>query len=184
MIDGIWLIGFIIVERLCELVVAHRNTARLLALGAREFGHAHYPLIVALHAAWIAGLVILGRDHPIAWPGLAVFIVLQAARLWMIASLGRRWTTRVIVVPRESLVARGPYRFVRHPNYLIVAMELAVVPLMLGMPVFAVVFTLLNAGALIHRIAIENAALARAPDPDAPPSAPGRKPLAKPGLSL
>lgn len=170
MIDGIWLIGFVIGERLCELVLAYRNTARLLAMGAREFGRAHYSLIVALHATWIAGLIILGRNHPVAWPWLAVFIILQAARLWVIASLGRRWTTRVIVLPRQSLVARGPYRFVRHPNYLIVALELAVVPLMLGMPVFAFIFTLLNAGALIHRIAIENAALAWAADPDAPGS--------------
>lgn len=167
MIDGIWLIGFIIVERVCELVLARRNTARLLAMGAKEFGRAHYPLIIALHAAWITGLIILGRNQPVAWPWLAVFIVLQAARLWVLASLGRRWATRVIVPPGGHLVARGPYRFIRHPNYLIVALELAIVPLMLGMPVFAFVFTLLNAGALIHRIAVENAALASAAHLDA-----------------
>lgn len=166
MIDGIWLIGFIIVERVCELVLARRNASRLLAMGAKEFGRAHYSLIVALHAAWIAGLIILGRNQPVAWSWLAVFIILQAARLWVLVSLGRRWTTRVVVLPQGHLVARGPYRFIRHPNYLVVALELAVVPLMLGMPVFAFVFTLLNAGALIHRIAIENAALAWAAHPD------------------
>ncbi len=97
---------------------------------------------------------------------LAVFILLQAGRLWVIASLGRRWTTRIIVLPRAPLVASGPYRWLKHPNYLIVALEIAVVPLALGLPVFAAIFTLLNACILYLRIRTENAALAQSAEPD------------------
>jgi methyltransferase len=163
--EGALLIGFITAQRLAELVLAQRNTRRLIAEGGVEFGKSHYPFMVALHAGWLAGLWWLGHARPVDPVLLGLFVLLQAGRLWVIASLGRRWTTRVIVLPGASLVARGPYRFLEHPNYLIVALEIAVVPLALGLPVFAAVFTLLNAAVLYVRIRAENAALVQAAEP-------------------
>jgi len=157
--EGGWLIAFIAVERIAEVIVAQRNTRRLLAEGAVEFGRGHYFLIVGFHVAWLGALWLLGREHEVDRLLLAVFFALQAARVWTIASLGRRWTTRVIVVPGARLVSRGPYRFLRHPNYAIVALEIAVVPLALGLPVMAVVASLVNAALLFWRIRVENAAL-------------------------
>lgn len=158
--DGVFLIAFITAQRLAELVLAQRNAARLFAAGGVEFGRSHYPWMIAVHATWLAGLWIFGRDRSIDPFLLAVFVLLQAGRLWILLTLGRRWTTRVIVVPGERLVARGPYRWLKHPNYVVVVLEIAVVPLALGLPWFAAVFTVLNAFILYHRIRIENAALA------------------------
>ncbi|MEX1083456.1 MAG: isoprenylcysteine carboxylmethyltransferase family protein, partial [Xanthobacteraceae bacterium] len=141
--EGALLIAFIAAQRIAELLLARRNTKRLLAAGGVEFGRSHYPFIVALHAAWLVGLWLLGRDRAIDPLLLAAFVLLQAGRIWVIGTLGQRWTTRIIVVPGKAPVARGPYRWLRHPNYLIVALEIAVVPLALGLPVFAAVFTLL-----------------------------------------
>ena len=160
--EGGWLIAFIAAQRIAELIVARRNTTRLLAEGGVEFGRGHYFLMVGFHAAWLAGLWLLGREQAVDRLLLAVFLALQAARVWTIASLGRRWTTRVIVVPGAPLVARGPYRFIRHPNYLIVALETAIVPLALGLPAMAIVFSIVNAALLVWRIRVENAALASA----------------------
>jgi methyltransferase len=162
MAGGALLVAFITVQRLAELLLARRNTRRLLAEGGVEFGRSHYPWMVALHSAWLIGLWWLGHARSVDPLLLGVFILLQVGRLWVISSLGRRWTTRIIMLPRAPLVASGPYRWLRHPNYLIVALEIAVVPLALGLPVFAAVFTLLNAGILYLRIGTENAALAQA----------------------
>lgn len=162
MAEGALLVAFITVQRLAELLLARRNTQRLLAEGGVEFGRSHYPWMVALHSAWLLGLWWLGHARSVDPLLLGFFILLQAGRLWVIASLGRRWTTRIIVLPRAPLVASGPYRWLKHPNYLIVALEIAVVPLALGLPVFAAVFTLLNACILYLRIRTENAALAQA----------------------
>lgn len=158
--EGGWLVAFLVAQRLVELIVAQRNTARLRAAGAVEFGASHYPLIVALHVAWLAALGFLGHARPVNLVGLAVFVLLQAARVWTIASLGGRWTTRVLVLPGATPVARGPYRFLRHPNYWIVIAEIAVVPLALGLPFVALVFSMLNAALLFWRIRVENQALA------------------------
>lgn len=158
--EGAWLVGFLVVQRLAELILAQRNTARLRAGGGVEFGAAHYPLMVALHALWLFGLALLGHDRPVDPLWLLAFILLQAARLWVIASLASRWTTRVIVLPGAAPVARGPYRWLRHPNYVVVALEIAVVPLALGLPLFALVFSLANAAMLATRIRVENRALA------------------------
>ncbi len=157
--EGGWLVAFLVVQRLAELALAARNTRRLRAAGGVEFGASHYPLMVALHAFWLVGLWLLGHDRGIDPVWLAAFAVLQAGRVWVIASLGSRWTTRVIVVPGSLAVVRGPYRWLRHPNYLIVALEIAVVPLALGLPAFALVFSLLNAALLAYRIHVENRAL-------------------------
>jgi methyltransferase len=158
--EGALLLGFVALQRIAELIWAERNTRRLLAAGGREFGRAHYPLIVAFHAAWLVGLFLLGRNHGVDRAMLALFVLLQVARGWVLVSLGPRWTTRIVVVPGLAPVLRGPYRFIRHPNYLIVAVEIVVVPLALGLPAFAVVFSLLNGVILCVRIRAENAALA------------------------
>ena len=125
------ILGLVTAQRLGELVLARRNTRRLLAQGAHEVGAAHYPLIVALHALWLFGLWYMAvyrasLEQDISLPWLAVFIALQLGRLWVIASLGGRWTTRILVLPGEPLVQRGPYRFLSHPNYWVVAGELLV----------------------------------------------------------
>lgn len=157
--EGGWLVAFLVVQRLAELALATRNTLRLRAAGGVEFGAAHYPLIVALHAFWLLGLWVVGHNREVDPVWLGVFIMLQACRVWVIASLGAHWTTRVIVVPGSVPVVRGAYRFLRHPNYLIVALEIALVPLALDLPLFALFFTLLNAGLLVWRIRVENRAL-------------------------
>jgi methyltransferase len=159
MTRSILLLGLVTVQRLSELVVARRNTRRLLADGGVERGASHYPLMVALHATWLAGLWWLAWDRPanLAWVG--VYAVLEVLRLWVLVSIGRRWTTRIIVVPGETLVRKGPYRFISHPNYAVVAAEIAVLPLVFGLVEFAVVFSLFNAAMLWLRIRTEGAAL-------------------------
>ena len=147
-------------QRLLELVVARRNTARLLAEGAREVGAAHYPLFVVLHAGWLLALFLaVPADAPINGWLLALFLLLQAGRVWVIATLGRFWTTRIITLDGAPLVRRGPFRWVRHPNYLVVAGELVVLPLVFGNVWIAVVATLLNIPLTRRRIQVEEEAL-------------------------
>ncbi len=160
MILSLIVLGLVTLQRLGELVLARRNTARLMARGAVEIGARHYPLIVALHAAWLIGLWLLAWNRPVQWPWLALFILLQGLRVWVIATLGERWTTRIISLPGAPLVRRGPYRFVSHPNYLVVCAEIAVLPLAFGLTIFAVVFFILNCLVLTVRLRAENAALA------------------------
>jgi methyltransferase len=157
---GAGLLAFLTAQRLAELWWAKRNEARLLAAGGVEYGRRHLPLIVLFHAAWLAGLWLLAYDHSVDPVFFALFVVLQMLRLWVLLTLGRRWTIRIIVVPGERLVASGPYRWLRHPNYAVVSGEIAVVPLALGLPIYALVFTILNAAVLAIRIPAENAALA------------------------
>ena len=152
-------LAFIVAQRFSELAIARRNTARLLARGATEYGASHYPLMVAMHTAWVLCLLVFGHANPVSLPWLAVFVVLQLFRVWILASLGDRWTTRIIVL-REPLVARGPFRFISHPNYTLVVMEIFVAPMVLHLTWVAVVFTVLNALMLTLRIRVENAALA------------------------
>jgi methyltransferase len=157
---GAGLLAFLTAQRLAELWWAKRNEARLLAAGGVEYGRRHLPLIVLFHAAWLAGLWLLAYDHSVDPVFFALFVVLQMLRLWVLLTLGRRWTIRIIAVPGERLVASGPYRWLRHPNYAVVSGEIAVVPLALGLPIYALVFTILNAAVLAIRIPAENAALA------------------------
>ncbi len=157
---GAWLfLGFVVLQRLSELVLARRNTARLLARGAHEVGAGHYPVMVALHTAWVLSLLAFGHANPVSLPWLAAFALLQGLRVWILATLGPRWTTRIIVLP-EPLVARGPFRYLSHPNYTLVVAEIIVAPMVLHLPWVAAVFTLLNAAMLTWRIRVENAALA------------------------
>ena len=157
---AVLLLALVTAERLAELWLARRNTAALLARGGVEHAAAHYRLIVLLHAAWLAGLWVFAWDAPVASGWLAVFLALQGLRVWVLATLGRRWTTRIIVVPGETLVARGPYRLLAHPNYAVVVGEIAVLPLCLGLPWYALAFSLANAAVLAIRIRAENRALA------------------------
>ena len=159
MVEGMLLLGFVTLQRLTELAWAHHNTRRLLAAGGLEFGRPHYKFLVGLHAIWLGGLWLVASSRPVDPLLLVVFVILQLGRAWVILTLGGRWTTRVIVIPGEMLVAHGPYRWLRHPNYLIVAAEMAVVPLALGLVVYAVTFSVFNAALLFQRIRIEAAAL-------------------------
>ena len=150
---------FVTLQRLGELVLAQRNTAWLKAQGAVEHAPGHYPLIVLTHAAWLIGLWWFARDNAVDLGWLALFFVLQLLRVWVLVTLGRRWTTRIIVLPGAPLVRRGPFRFLSHPNYAVVAGEIAVLPLAFGLPLFAAIFTVLNAAVLFVRIRAENASL-------------------------
>ena len=157
---AIAILALVTLQRLCELWLSNRNTKALLARGAREHGGGHYPLIVAVHVCWLAALWWLAPGQPIDWFLMALFALLQAARVWVLATLGPRWTTRIITIPGAPLVRKGPYRWLSHPNYLIVILEIAVLPLAFGLEAVALVFTLLNAAVLAVRIAAENKALA------------------------
>jgi methyltransferase len=157
-------IFFLIFQRLIELVLAKRNTARLLAAGAREFGREHYPIIVGLHIVFFASLVAeysLTSAASIQPFFLIVLLLSQIGRVWVLTSLKGRWTTRVLVVPGEKLVSSGPYKHFRHPNYVIVAVEIAVIPLAFNLLWTALVFSILNAIVLLTlRIPVEETALA------------------------
>jgi methyltransferase len=153
------ILALVTLQRLGELLLSNRNTRRLLARGAHEVGAAHYPLIVAVHAAWLAALWWLAPGRGIDGFWLGLFVFLQVARIWVIATLGPRWTTRIIVAGDAPLVRRGPYRFLDHPNYLVVVGEIAALPLAFGLWRVAILFTLLNAAVLVIRIREENRAL-------------------------
>jgi methyltransferase len=156
-----WLVLLVAVQRVTEVAWARRNERRLRAEGGIEVGASHYPLFFVLHGSWLAALwLLVPLDAPVIWPLLALFGLLQAARLWVVASLGRYWTTRIITIPGALLVRRGPYRWLKHPNYLVVAGEIAVLPLAFGAWQIALVFSALNGLLLGHRIRVEAAALA------------------------
>lgn len=159
MTAAVLLLALVTAERLAELCLARRNTAALVAKGAFEAAPGHYPLIVLLHACWLAGLWLFGWGHPLHPVWLAIFVGLQGLRVWVLASLGERWTTRIIILPGAPLVRRGPYRFLSHPNYLVVIGEIAVLPLCLGLIWYAVVFSVANGILLFIRIRAENLAL-------------------------
>ena len=155
------ILAFVTLQRLGELWLSNRNTRRLLARGAIEHAPGHYPLIVAVHASWLAALWWLAPLRPIDGFWLAFFVLVELGRIWVLASLRHRWTTRIIVMPGAQLVRRGPYRFIDHPNYWVVTGEIAVLPLVFGLWKTAIVFSLLNAGVLFIRITAENRALGR-----------------------
>jgi methyltransferase len=146
-------------QRLSELVIARSNTAGLIAKGGIEHGASHYPVMVLLHASWLAGLWWFGWNAIIIWPLMFVYIALQGFRVWIFATLGKRWTTRILTVPHEKLVLGGPYRFIRHPNYALVLLEVPLLPLAFGLSWFALLYGLLNIAMLAWRIKIEERAL-------------------------
>ncbi|HEU5285514.1 MAG TPA: isoprenylcysteine carboxylmethyltransferase family protein [Sphingomicrobium sp.] len=158
---GIAILGFVTLQRLIELRLAERNSKRLLAEGAKEHAAGHYPFLVAIHMAWLAALWWWAPGRPVDVPLLLLFAALQVGRIWVIATLGRRWTTRIIVLPGAPLVRSGPYRYLSHPNYVIVTAEIAVLPLVFGLVEIAVAFSILNLAVLAVRIPQENKALDR-----------------------
>jgi len=155
------IIAVVAAQRLGEMIYAMRNTRLLLVQGAVEMGSGHYPLIVLLHAAWLVAIALALPAATVIYPiPLILFFILQALRIWVIASLGRFWTTRIITLRNAKLVKRGPYRWMRHPNYVVVAGEIAMLPLAFGEIWVALIFSLLNAGILFWRIREEERALA------------------------
>ena len=159
MTTAVYILLLVTAQRIAELHIARRNTARLMARGAVEVAPEHYPAIVALHASWLAGLWLLGHDTEPDPSWTAVYLVLQGLRAWTMLTLGPRWTTRIIVLPGEPLVRSGPYRWLHHPNYAVVMGEIAVLPLALDLPIFAFLFSLLNTAVLMIRIRAEEEAL-------------------------
>jgi methyltransferase len=154
------ILTIVTLQRAGELLISSYNTRKLVARGAVEVASRHYPLIVAVHAGWLISLWVLGRGQPVNAIALLVYLALQGLRFWVMWTLGSRWTTRIIVLPGQALVSAGPYRFLSHPNYAVVAGEIAVLPLALGLPLLAAVFTILNAAVIAIRIAAETRALA------------------------
>lgn len=156
------ILAFVTLQRLGELVLSRRNTSKLLARGAVEIGAGHYPLLVAVHAAWLIALWVWGREQEVNLLALFGFAVLQGLRVWVLATLGARWSTRILVLPGAPLVASGPYRYFAHPNYAVVAGEIALLPLALHLVLVSVIFTVLNAAVLFVRIRAEARALSDA----------------------
>jgi len=158
--SGALLLAFLTLQRLMELQIARCHTRALLARGAYECGADHYPIMVALHATWLCSLWYFGWNHGVAPIFLGLFVMLQFGRVWVLRTLGDRWTTRIVIVPNAAPVTSGPFRLARHPNYLIVAAELPCVSLALGLPWHALLFGALNIAMLGWRIRAENAAFA------------------------
>jgi methyltransferase len=153
------ILSLVTLQRLVELYIAHRNTKKLIANGGIEIGSGHYPVMVLLHAVWLAGLWYFAFRLEVSWPWIFAYLVLEAARGWIIAALGSRWTTRIIIVPGETLVDEGPYKFFRHPNYMVVAGEIFILPMAFGLWWYAILFAALNAAMLYWRIKAEDEAL-------------------------
>jgi methyltransferase len=153
------------IERLVELVVAQRNARWSFAQGGKEFGRGHYPVMVVLHTALLVGCVVetwaLHRPFLpwLGWPMVAVLVLSQGLRWWCISTLGKRWNTRVIILPEAPLVQGGPYRFFHHPNYVAVVAEGIALPLVHTAWLTALCFTVANAILLTVRIRVENSAL-------------------------
>ncbi len=153
-------LGFVVLQRVGELVLAHGNHRALRARGAVEVGRGHYPAIAALHAAWLLALATtIDPGTAVSLPWAGIFVLLECGRAWVIATLGRRWTTRVMILPGVAPIRSGPYRYLKHPNYAVVCGEMAVVPLMFGAWELAAVASVLNLLVLRVRLRVENAAL-------------------------
>lgn len=154
------ILALVTLQRIGELILSRYNTARLKARGAIEIGADHYPLVVSVHAAWLMALWVFGRDQDVNLVAFSLFVALQGFRLWILATLGPRWTTRIIVLPGEPLITSGPYQYFSHPNYAVVVAEIALLPLALHLPLLALTFTGLNTAILAIRIRVESRALA------------------------
>lgn len=153
-------LAYIIFERLIELPIATRNTKRLKAMGGVEHSPGHYPLIVAIHTGWILAMVWFGHDNPVNYIWLGIYALLQVLRIYILGTLGRRWTTRIIVLPGEEKVTKGPFALVPHPNYLLVIAEILIAPLVLSLWEVAAIFSALNAMVLVIRVSAEERAWA------------------------
>lgn len=157
----ILIIALVALQRLAEVWLAARNTRLLKAEGAIEIGARHYPLFILLHASWLLAILLTTPDDTkVDWWMLSAFVILQLGRVWVIATLGRFWTTRIISIPGVPLIKKGPYRFVSHPNYLVVTGEIALLPMVFGNWQVAIIWSVLNALLLAWRIRLEETALA------------------------
>jgi methyltransferase len=160
------LIAAVAVERLAELVISRRNLGWARARGGREYGLRHYPIMVVMHTGLFVACLVEAAQRPfipaLGWPMIGVVVLAQALRWWCITVLGPRWNTRVVVVPGLPLVEGGPYRWLRHPNYVAVVLEVIALPLVHSAWITAVAFTVANAMLLRVRISSENAAMAQA----------------------
>ncbi|CAM3281192.1 isoprenylcysteine carboxylmethyltransferase family protein [Deinococcus saxicola] len=157
------LLAFLSFQRLLELRLARAHGRWAREHGAVEYGREHYPLFFVLHPAWMGFTLLEGRasGRRVNWPALALFVLAQPLRYWVIRTLGRYWNTRILIVPGGERVTDGPFRFLKHPNYAVVALELAAAPLAVGAWRTALAFTLLNAALLLLiRIPAEERALA------------------------
>ena len=155
------MVALVVLQRLVELVRSRRNERALVARGGVEVGARHHPLLVLLHTSWLLAILAFAPCNTVSLGLLGAFVVLQALRVWVIATLGPYWTTRVITLADSPLVRSGPYCWLRHPNYWIVVGEIALLPSVFGAYAVAVVFSALNAVLLLHRVRVEEVALAR-----------------------
>lgn len=161
------LVSFVITQRLIELIIAKRNEKWMRDQGGIEVANEHYKWIVIVHVLFFISLLIETTINKLElspiWPFfLLLFIFAQVVRVWSLYTLGKYWNTKIIVLPNTEVVAKGPYRFIRHPNYFVVALEILVIPLMFNAYITAVVFSLLNAIVLSIRIPREEKALEEA----------------------
>ena len=155
-----WIVIVVALQRLTELILSNRNTAKLRAEGGVEFGASHYPLIVILHISWLAALFALTNPNTVVSLSLlSVFLLLQIGRIWVIVTLGERWTTRIIIIPDAPLIRHGPYRWLKHPNYLVIIGEIFVLPMAFGQWQMALIFSFANLMLLFWRVRIENLGL-------------------------
>lgn len=155
-----WIIAVVAALRIAEATYANRNAAMLLCRGGIEYGRGHYPLFILLYAGWFAALwLLVPADAAIDRAWFTLFVLLQLGRYWVLLALGPRWTIRVVVMPDMPLVRRGPYRWMRHPNYAIVGAEIVILPLVFGAWEISLVFGALIIGLLTWRIRVEDRAL-------------------------
>ena len=150
---------FFILQRLSELYIARRNEKWLLQQGAVQYGQNHYPFIIALHTLFIVSIIteyFLRGGPPISWVFLVIFLLVLAFKFWALFSLGKYWNTKIYRIPGVYPVKKGPYKFLKHPNYMEVVCEIAVIPLVFHLYYTAIIFTVLNAIMLTVRITVEN----------------------------
>ncbi|MER9102628.1 hypothetical protein NKH95_01630 [Mesorhizobium sp. M0848] len=157
--EAVLVLALVTLQRLAELILSYHNTKRLLDKGAWEAAPAHYPFLVILHASWLGGLWLLAPGRSVDVGFLLAYLAVQPLRIWILATLGRRWTTRIIILPNSPLVVRGPYAVISHPNYLVVVAEIALLPMAFHLGWYALIFSALNAAILFVRILAENIAL-------------------------
>jgi methyltransferase len=151
----------ILLQRGLEELYSARNTARLIAEGGREAGRDYYPVVAITHLAWIAAIFLLiPSTAAVLWPLLALYLLLQVARYWIIGTLGRYWTHRIITLESAPVVRRGPYRYLRHPNYVVTIAETFLLPLVFADAAVAVIFGCVWSAVLYYKIILEDAALA------------------------
>ncbi|MDF2633885.1 MAG: Isoprenylcysteine carboxyl methyltransferase [Pelosinus sp.] len=165
---GLWIFvmaSILVIQRILELYIANNNYKWAVDAGAQEFGKDHYPLFFILHIGWFIGWIVEGSVggnvlSKLWYLWVSLFVFAQVVRYWCIASLGKSWNTRVLVIPGKRLISKGPYQYIKHPNYVAVGIELLVVPLIFGATITAVIATLCNLGLTLGiRIPVEEKAL-------------------------